>query len=132
MEFCQVCDNMYYIKFDDSNNNNKIIFYCNNCNFEIQKDLDNNNCIYTNNYSIESKDNYQDYVNQYTHLDPTLPRVSNIDCPNLECICNKNKEQKKEVIYIKYDDTNLKFLYLCCHCKTIWKNEMEGVKLITI
>ena len=26
--------------------------------------------------------NYKDVINKYTKLDPTLPRITNIDCPN--------------------------------------------------
>ena len=53
-------------------------------------------------------------------MDPTLPRLDNIPCPNKECPSNNGSD--KEVIYIRYDDTNLKFIYLCVHCDKIWKS----------
>jgi aspartate carbamoyltransferase regulatory subunit len=66
---------------------------------------------------------YANVINKYTKLDPTLPRVSNIPCPNEQCPCNRAEDPiAKEVIYIRYDDTNLKFVYLCAHCDTIWKS----------
>ena len=102
MEFCEICDNMYNIKID-RDNDDKIIYSC--------------------------KSRIEDFVNQYTHLDPTLPRVNNMDCPNEKCPTNTGTEKNKEVIYIKYDSDNLKFVYLCCHCKQCWKNEIDGVSI---
>ena len=49
---------------------------------------------------------------------------------NSECSSNKsNNEEKggepseKEILYIRYDDKNMKFVYLCANCDTIWKTE---------
>ena len=48
-------------------------------------------------------------INKYTILDPTLPRVKNILCPNSDCETNKeNNNEKREIIYIRYDDTNMR------------------------
>ena len=30
---------------------------------------------------------------------------------------------QREVIYIRYDDINMKYIYLCVHCDTIWKTD---------
>ena len=84
--------------------------------------------------------NYKNVINKYTKLDPTLPRIHNIDCPNFECPSNLNKsnteeaeskggESKKnidkEILYIRYDDKNMKFVYLCANCDTIWLPESK-------
>lgn len=29
----------------------------------------------------------------------------------------------REVIYIRYDDINMKYVYLCVHCNTMWKTD---------
>ena len=76
---------------------------------------------------------YKNVINEYTHLDPTLPRVKfNMDCPNPECDSNKKADSEskdpndnqtkkcKEIIYLRYDDKNMKFIYLCAHCDTTW------------
>jgi hypothetical protein len=62
-------------------------------------------------------------INQYTKFDPTLPRIYNIPCPNKECKSNIGNSEKTptEIIYLRYDDDNLKYLYICCICDTIWK-----------
>jgi hypothetical protein len=69
-------------------------------------------------------------VNEYTKLDPTLPRVSNIPCPNAACTSNRDQEGKDagedqlphEVIYLRYNDAQLKFVYICNLCDTVWKS----------
>ena len=33
------------------------------------------------------------------------------------------KENGREVIYIRYDDINMKYVYLCVHCDTTWKTD---------
>ena len=35
----------------------------------------------------------------------------------------KEKENNREVIYIRYDDINMKYVYLCVHCDTTWKTD---------
>jgi hypothetical protein len=29
----------------------------------------------------------------------------------------------REVIYIRYDDINMKYVYLCVHCDTTWRTD---------
>ena len=35
----------------------------------------------------------------------------------------KFKKPKREIIFMKYDPINLKYLYICSTCKTTWKND---------
>ena len=68
--------------------------------------------------------NFNHVINNYTKLDPTLPRMKNIKCPNAECSSNKKDEEKytyPEVIYMRYDDSNMKYAYICSHCDFVWK-----------
>ena len=55
-----------------------------------------------------------------------------MECPNENCPTNTGKEKNKEVIYIKYDSDNMRFIYLCCHCQECWKNEIDGVSIIKV
>ena len=116
MQFCDKCDNMYYIKIDD-NDSNKIIYYCRNCGHE-NTNLVTDHCISSINLST-TKLSYNNYVNQYTKLDPTLPRINNIPCPNNECSTNM-KNIPREIIYIRYNPTDIKYIYLCSTCDTLW------------
>jgi hypothetical protein len=64
-------------------------------------------------------------INPYTKLDPTLPRIWNVRCPNAQCETNHGEKSKEpaEIIYMKYDTENLKFLYLCVMCDSVWKTD---------
>ena len=66
-------------------------------------------------------------INEYTKLDPTLPRITNIDCSNQDCDSNRKYDSKedKAILYIRYDDTNMKFIYLCSICDTIWATKTK-------
>ena len=66
-------------------------------------------------------DSFKNSVNEFTKLDPTLPRTNAIKCPNLECATNTGDE-KREIVMIRYDDVQLKYVYLCASCDTTWKN----------
>ena len=61
--------------------------------------------------------------NEYTKLDPTLPRTNTIRCPNSNCETNKTENAEREIIYIRYDDTNMKYVYMCSTCDSMWKTD---------
>jgi len=58
-------------------------------------------------------------------LDPTLPRISNILCPNTSCETN-TADVEREIIYIRYDDVNMKYIYLCSQCDTVWNTNDQS------
>jgi DNA-directed RNA polymerase subunit M/transcription elongation factor TFIIS len=35
----------------------------------------------------------------------------------------ESEQTNREVIYIRYDDTNMKYVYLCVHCDTTWRTD---------
>ena len=118
MNFCNNCDNMYYIKLSDDEQN--LINYCRNCgNTDV---VEKEKCVlkdyFNNNKNIID-------INKYTKMDVTLPRINYIKCPNAECLSNKLDfdTNKREIIYIRYDNIELKFIYLCSHCDYNWKTE---------
>ena len=121
MNFCTNCDNMYYIKLEEEECD-KIVYYCRNCGNVDDKILDVNKCILEENIN-KTEDKYNTHINKYTKLDITLPRINYIKCPNSICETNSQgfDSSKKEIIYIRYDNTAMKYLYLCSHCDFIWK-----------
>lgn len=122
MHFCSQCQNMYYIRID-SENVNKLIYYCRNCGNEDKLlNVDNVSVSSTQIKKIEKS--FDHIVNKYTKLDPTLPRISKVLCPNAECETNK-KDAKREIIYIRYDDINMNYIYMCSTCDTIWKTDEQ-------
>jgi aspartate carbamoyltransferase regulatory subunit len=77
--------------------------------------------------STQIKQNTQKFthiINKYTKLDPTLPRINKIKCPNPDCQTNTTDE-KREIIYIRYDDVNMKYIYLCSTCDIVWKTDEQ-------
>ena len=110
MKFCTNCDNMYYIGINESNTN-ELTYYCRNCK-NIDLSLSNEGaCIINSN--VNNDDIHLNYIiNKYTKLDPTLPRIDNIKCPNQECKSNKDANEKSDILYIRYDDSNMKYIYL--------------------
>ncbi len=118
MHFCSVCNNMYYLRIDEKNPN-KLDYYCRNCGHEDKLLAHDNMCI-SKTYIKKNDQSFNHIINEYTKLDPTLPRVNTILCPNAECETNTNNVTR-EIIYIRYDDTNMKYVYLCSECSTIWQ-----------
>ncbi len=120
MHFCEKCNNMYYIHIDETSES--VHHFCRNCGNVNKSIIQNNNIIYEYNINQSSEIKLANAVNQYTKHDPTLPRTSNIPCPNKDCPCNKDSSITPEILYIKYDDDNINFMYLCYHCETTWHN----------
>jgi hypothetical protein len=53
-------------------------------------------------------------------------------CPNDECSSNQHSGSggsggapKSEIIYVRYDDINLKYVYLCAKCDKVWNTEQQ-------
>lgn len=117
MHFCNVCDNMYYLKIGEDAN--KLIYYCRHCGNE-DTSLNKDNVCVSKTQIKRSEEKYIHVINEYTKKDPTLPRIKTIRCPNQACPSN-TKEADNEVLYIRYDDINIKYIYMCAHCDTTWK-----------
>jgi hypothetical protein len=111
---------MYYIGID-SNDSNKLIYYCRHCgNTDSMITTDGLCVLKTEIEKGEQKFNH--IINPYTKLDPTLPRIKNIKCPNESCITNDNKKET-DIIYMRYDDINMKYVYICVDCDIVWKTD---------
>lgn len=118
MHFCDKCDNMYYLRLSEANSN-KLIHYCRNCGNEETITNNESICI-SNNDLIKNDQKYKYIINKYTKLDPSLPRTNTIKCPNQSCPSNK-EDGTREIIYVRYDDDNVKYIYICSSCNFSWK-----------
>jgi len=122
MKFCEKCDNMYYIGIS-AEDPNKINYYCRNCSFVDNTVTDEGICV-LNTQLKKGEQKFSHIINKYTKIDPTLPRIYNMKCPNTDCVTNSvtaATKKETEVIYMRYDDDNLKYLYICVDCDTVWK-----------
>jgi DNA-directed RNA polymerase subunit M/transcription elongation factor TFIIS len=126
MHFCTVCENMYYIRLTGEEKD-QLTYYCRKCGHEDDELIASLENICVSKTEIKaSTSSYDHILNKYTKLDPTLPRIQNIQCPNVACVTNRKGEEsnapKSDILYIRYDDANMKFVYICTHCDTIWKS----------
>lgn len=121
MDFCDVCDNMLYIKDEERT----LVKYCKHCDFS--KALTSAQGAFKIAETVYSEDEllYKQKQNKYLRFDPTLPRVmdGSIVCPNSECNGPKDKSQ---VLYVKYHPVHMKYLYCCDFCGYNWR--MDDVK----
>ena len=105
------------------NDANSLIYYCRNCGNEDKLLAIENVCV-SKTQIKKNEQSFSHIINKYTKLDPTLPRINTILCPNADCATNKD-DKEREILYIRYDDTNMKYIYLCSECETVWKtNEL--------
>lgn len=143
MKFCSNCENMLYITVQRNEGDKPTLhFTCKNCQYSeksdnfvqsipiVQKQLTENSglsdetedtCVMNLSY-IDDDGTFKQYQNEHIKYDMTLPRVRNIKCPK-NCKDRENNELNSEVICIKYDPINLKFLYYCVSCENFWKIE---------
>lgn len=142
MLFCSVCQNMLYIaeskKDENETNTSMLNFTCKNCGYILENnnnqtrlisekqftdtsDKNNNenenSCIMKINCEDDIK-NFKQYQTPFIKYDYTLPRLRNVKCPNN---CKEQDGLPSEVICIKYDTKNIKFLYFCTACEYFWK-----------
>lgn len=132
MHFCSICANMYYISITPEN---ELQYYCRHCGNIDNTIASENICVSKINVKHSTTpQSFSQVVNKYTKLDPTLPRIHTMRCPNDECPSNEkasgggsvgNKKPKSEIIYVRYDDTNLKYVYLCAKCDKVWNTEQQ-------
>ena len=135
MEFCSQCGYMYYIKLDDDKKT--LVYYCRNCGNEDNILTEDNVCVLHTDIQQKTQ-RYKQVINEYTKHDPTLPRISSIKCPNHNCRSNivspdvkdvseekKDEDTNSEIIYIRYDDINMNYIYMCDKCNVIWKTDEQ-------
>ena len=127
MHFCSECGNMLYIKVSTTEEKN-LIYYCRKCGNQKVSINEDNICV-SKIYLTKKRNKIDNMVNEFTKLDPTLPRITNIKCPNDNCETNLEEEVSPEIIYIRYDDINMKFLYLCSSCNHTWKFDKNKIEL---
>ena len=120
MKFCVNCQNMLYISIS-SEDSNQLTYYCRHCGTIDETINQEGHCVLSSQLK-KGEQKFNHIINQYTKLDPTLPRIYSMKCPSEECKTNK-ENTKAEVIYMRYDDSNMKYVYLCVECNTVWKTD---------
>jgi len=137
---------MYYLKVNSTDDGSggkeehELYYYCRNCGHE-EAHLSAENVCVLNTQITRSEQQFHHLVNQFTKYDPTLPRSHHLKCPNEACSTNgslggegvtgNSSSQIKgyadvmsEVVYVRYDEVNLKYIYICTRCDSMWKNDL--------
>ena len=119
MKFCPNCENLFYLHIDDDT----VQYQCRKCGKieDIQED-----CTISRTFCNQPRQNVQNSINQYTKLDPTLPRINFLKCPNESCENHKDEVEDREIIYVRYDNAQMKYIYICSKCDTVWES---GIKI---
>ena len=130
MHFCKVCHNMYYIQLSEEEEN-VLMYYCRKCG-DIDSFITEDNMCVSELHLKKEENKYYHIINKYTKLDPTLPRIKNLKCPNDDCLSNSSSEEQKknEIIYMRYDNINIKYVYICALCDTIWTTDKKNYEKI--
>ncbi len=95
---------------------------CGNCGYE-RKNTEGG-LVMEINLQQRANEGYKILLNKFTKQDPTLPHVKTIKCPNETCPTNTSSKDK-DVIYIKYDAANMKFIYICTVCDFEWRSRPD-------
>lgn len=115
IEFCPICHNYMYL--DTSNDSlTKTCKTCGNTKKEEKGGL-----IMETILQAKSSEEYKYIVNEFTKEDPRLPHFKTLKCPNGQCP-TVSGGQPSDVIVIKYDQKNLRFVYICNICSTEWRS----------
>ena len=115
-KFCGDCYNSMYIYLDKDTY--KLYLYCKACENKIEYNQD---LIYDNDFNIDLSESINN--NKLINYDLTLPHIhnKNIKSPNEGCVSIK-ENKLSDIIYIKYDKEDMKYIYSCNYCGQKWTN----------
>jgi DNA-directed RNA polymerase subunit M/transcription elongation factor TFIIS len=111
---------MYYISIDETDSN-VLNYYCRFCGHKDEQ-ITQEGVVVLKTQFKKSEQKFNHMVNKYTKYDPTLPRKNNMKCPNERCT-ESASASASDIIYLRYDDENMKYLYICANCDFSWKTD---------
>jgi DNA-directed RNA polymerase subunit M/transcription elongation factor TFIIS len=114
-DFCPICRFYLYLNQKDD----ILQRICRNCGHQEE---DKGGLVLEIDLKEKTSEGYKILMNEFTQMDPTLPHVNTIKCPKPMCDSNAGSKEK-DVIYLKYDAINMKFLYICNVCNTQWRSK---------
>jgi DNA-directed RNA polymerase subunit M/transcription elongation factor TFIIS len=117
MKFCEHCNNMLY---SIEERDKKAYLKCRSCPYEepITKE---NPVVYEHDLQQDASVQYS--INPYLKHDPTLPRFTNMVCPNETC---PSRGGESNIVGIKLDRRNVVWFYQCAVCDVTWKQAARG------
>lgn len=128
MNFCPKCENYLYLEqasedvVNSSGVTEKRYFLNRRCRTCGYVEVDTEGGLVNETIVQErASEGYKILLNEFTRQDPTLPHVNTLPCPNTSK-CPSYKGEPRDVIIIKYDAQNMKFLYICNKCGEQWRS----------
>jgi len=134
IRFCVKCNNYLYLQVDvidgetdaeqkqrieAGGKTNNLSRICRNCGF---KDTTSQSGLVSEIMVQERSAEGYNMINEFTLRDPRLPHLhKTMKCVNDVCISNTGGAES-DVVYIKYDLANLRYIYMCYHCETVWRS----------
>lgn len=116
MKVCSTCQNMYIMKLQPDG---ALVWKCLTCGVEEPQV---GGCLLVETLVQErSSEGYRILLNEFTRQDSTLPHVKSVKCPKANCASNGSGTER-DVIYIKYDAINMKYMYICNICGESWRS----------
>jgi DNA-directed RNA polymerase subunit M/transcription elongation factor TFIIS len=117
MRFCPVCSYYLFLQAGEK----KLALVCRHCSYttEMRPQSSEEALILETSFSGQTTAASATQLNDYTKLDPTLPHLKTIPCPNTTCPTQADPATR-DILYIKTDAKNLKFQYCCAVCNTQW------------
>jgi DNA-directed RNA polymerase subunit M/transcription elongation factor TFIIS len=114
MKFCPDCSNFLYIKDSQDPETSETFLenYCRNCGF-----LERRTELKVDTFKIDNEVSYKNINPEEIVCDLTYARTRAVECPGEACSAGS----KPEVLLFKQKG-KLKLTYVCCNCKTMWKN----------
>lgn len=120
MRFCPVCANMLFLQ----NEVDVLQLLCRHCGYKEAmkpKSAEDALILETTFAATTTTKQTTSAINEYTKLDPTLPHLKTISCPNQACPSQADPATR-DILYVKTDAKNLKYQYCCTVCDTEWSS----------
>ena len=118
INFCNNCDNIMFVYSDESQT--QLYLGCKVCGEKTE--YTGEKSIYKNNFKLDNSETINN--NKYLTYDNTLPVLKsnkNIKCPNETCT-SITENLSSNITYVKFNEKDMKYLYICRYCGQKWKN----------
>ena len=117
IHFCEKCSNYMYLQVDGESQT--LFRLCRNCGFKSESSQGG---LVTEMVVQQRSAEGFNMINEFTLRDPRLPHIHKImKCINGQCPTNIGNEDS-DIVYIKYDLVNLRYIYMCYSCETVWRS----------
>jgi len=117
IRFCTVCDNYLYLQVEGETQTLQRI--CRNCGF---KDTEDQGGLVSEMHIEQRAAEGYTLINEFTLKDKRLPHLHNtMKCINAKCPSSLPGKES-DIVYIKYDIENLRYIYMCYICEATWRS----------